>query len=391
MSKRSRKIVELALKDAEMSGDESDPFSSLDSDLDPMFLPTSDEEILSSSDFSDIEASSDMFSPKIALSKPKANIKRKLQTTKIRDISRIKPIGYRSFKRRILSSSMPRSKVKPSLQAEVPSTSEMKTTKNDKMQAEVCISSIHPSNKMEETSSDQEDSSPHMDDFVSDEEIERQLLEADELLQKDEDLKESSKNQMEDGHDEFVFNESYQYESGTDMERKNLGEASREESQCNVSDVESLEDNFMEQTFNFSNEAEIEKEEDKKLKKIVAKFVKQPESTTQKLTLTKGRSTRNLKSKIKFTRDILDLGTTLVDLISLYSTVELDSNRSQQRERDYDALLIMYSDSFRAIIKRIVGTDFITPPTAEEIISSNHMKATARRWERGLRTVYTVS
>ncbi|CAG9828311.1 unnamed protein product [Diabrotica balteata] len=116
----------------------------------------------------------------------------------------------------------------------------------------------------------------------------------------------------------------------------------------------------------------------------------QPESTTQKLTLTKGRSTRNQKSKIKFTRDILDLATTLVDLISLYSTVELDFNRSQQRERDYDALLIMYSDSFRAIIKRIVGTDFITPPTAQEIISSNHMKATARRWERGLRTVYTV-
>ncbi|XP_050507475.1 piggyBac transposable element-derived protein 4-like [Diabrotica virgifera virgifera] len=83
MSKRSRKIVELALRDAEMSGDESDPFSSLDSDLDPMFLPTSDEEILSSSDFSDIEASSDMFSQKITLSKPKSNIKRKLQSSKI--------------------------------------------------------------------------------------------------------------------------------------------------------------------------------------------------------------------------------------------------------------------------------------------------------------------
>ncbi|CAG9840737.1 unnamed protein product [Diabrotica balteata] len=87
------------------------------------------------------------------------------------DISRIKPIGYRSFKRRVLSSSTPRSKVKPSLQAEVPSTSEMETTKNDKLQAEVCISSIHPSTKREETSSDQEDSSPQMDDFVSDEEI----------------------------------------------------------------------------------------------------------------------------------------------------------------------------------------------------------------------------
>ncbi|CAH1969874.1 unnamed protein product [Acanthoscelides obtectus] len=71
MSSRSRKIVELALKDGQTS-DEFDPFCSIDSDLDPTFLPSSDEEILSSSDFSESESSV----------QKKTNSKRKLQPSK---------------------------------------------------------------------------------------------------------------------------------------------------------------------------------------------------------------------------------------------------------------------------------------------------------------------
>lgn len=59
-----------------LPGDESDPYSSFDSDLDPMFLPSSDEEILSSSDFSDSEE--EIKNSSLKKSKPK----RKLQPKK---------------------------------------------------------------------------------------------------------------------------------------------------------------------------------------------------------------------------------------------------------------------------------------------------------------------
>ncbi|KAK4874389.1 hypothetical protein RN001_013749 [Aquatica leii] len=59
MSSRSRRIVDLALKDARKSGDESDPFSSFDSDIDPMFLPSSDEDMSATSDLSELEYSTE--------------------------------------------------------------------------------------------------------------------------------------------------------------------------------------------------------------------------------------------------------------------------------------------------------------------------------------------
>ncbi|CAH2016938.1 unnamed protein product [Acanthoscelides obtectus] len=54
MSSRSKKIVELALQMEEHTDDESDsdPFSAVDSDLDPMFLPSSNDELSDSSDIS---------------------------------------------------------------------------------------------------------------------------------------------------------------------------------------------------------------------------------------------------------------------------------------------------------------------------------------------------
>ncbi|CAH1984331.1 unnamed protein product [Acanthoscelides obtectus] len=54
MSSRSKKIVELALQTEEHTDDESDsdPFSAVDSDLDPMFLPSSNDELSDSSDIS---------------------------------------------------------------------------------------------------------------------------------------------------------------------------------------------------------------------------------------------------------------------------------------------------------------------------------------------------
>nr|CAI5826579.1 unnamed protein product [Callosobruchus analis] len=55
MSSRSKRMVDLALQMEKHtdSGSSSEAFSSFDSDLDPTFLPSSDEELSYSSDLSD--------------------------------------------------------------------------------------------------------------------------------------------------------------------------------------------------------------------------------------------------------------------------------------------------------------------------------------------------
>ncbi|CAH2010161.1 unnamed protein product [Acanthoscelides obtectus] len=84
MSSRSRKIVELALKDGQTSGDESDPFCSIDSDLDPTFLPSSDEEILSSSDVSESESSVQKKTNSKCKLQPSKTVSKKLNPGKIK-------------------------------------------------------------------------------------------------------------------------------------------------------------------------------------------------------------------------------------------------------------------------------------------------------------------
>ncbi|XP_072402146.1 uncharacterized protein [Diabrotica undecimpunctata] len=122
----------------------------------------------------------------------------------------------------------------------------------------------------------------------------------------------------------------------------------------------------------------------------------QPESTTrsQNPRLTEDEVTRkNLQAKIKPARDILELGLTFSRMMSglRWSSPTTTKTAPELSPKSDDNELMKFSDSFRAIIKRMIGTELLTPPTAAEILKFDDMKATAERWEKNLRTVYTTT
>ncbi|XP_072401959.1 membrane-associated tyrosine- and threonine-specific cdc2-inhibitory kinase-like [Diabrotica undecimpunctata] len=114
----------------------------------------------------------------------------------------------------------------------------------------------------------------------------------------------------------------------------------------------------------------------------------QPESTTMsrkpKLTTKDEVARRYFRANIKPAFDILELGLTFGQLM-------LEAHRSSPTTTEAAPNLSPnISNSFRAIVNRMIGTTSVTPPTAAAILKLNDMKAVANRWEKNLRTVYTT-